>query len=263
MAHFPVAARPGASSIDADVMVLTPGDAVPEALAEVGPDSATGVLITGTGPWHPSLQALVAHAGITVDVVAPRPGPLHPDRAGLAAGTAEDLLARVVEPSGTAGAVLSLADGAAPLLRTGDGSVVAAVGTTPEGRRVAVVAADLADPRELERNLVAWLAPRPSLDEGRSAPDPILADPRWLAITTAIAELQPLQGKDGAVEPQDAERAAGLVRRVAEGVRDLAPLFAHDEAYLRAVVVDLERWADEGVGVPDFLDSLVAFAPAS
>ena len=262
MTHFPVTVRPGAAHGVADVLVLTPADVVPEGPHAEELAAGTGVLVTGTGPWHPSLLALVAGAGIGVSLVAPRPGPLHPDRAGLAAGTSEDLLARVVEPSGTAGAVLGL-DGAAPLLRTGDGSVVAAVGTTPEGRRVAVVAAELADPRELERNLVAWLAPRPTAEENRPGPDPLLADPDWQEIAGAIAELQPLQGSDGAVEAADAVRAAGLVRRVAAAVRRLAPRFPHDARYLDAVVVDLERWADAGVGVPDFLDSLVAFAPAS
>ncbi|HMO11750.1 MAG TPA: DUF6421 family protein, partial [Actinotalea sp.] len=54
-----------------------------------------------------------------------------------------------------------------------------------------------------------------------------------------------------------------LVRTVADCVARLSPWFDHDTAYLDAVVVDLHRWADEGLGVPDFLDSLVAFAPAA
>ncbi|MBC7289772.1 MAG: hypothetical protein H5T83_00370, partial [Actinotalea sp.] len=42
---------------------------------------------------------------------------------------------------------------------------------------------------------------------------------------------------------------------------ELAPHFPHDDAYLAALQVDLHRWADAGMGVPDFLDSLVAFQP--
>ena len=262
MARFPVTSRPGATGVAADVLVLTPAEGIRAVLDDAGSTVSAGVLISGIGPWHPSVLALAAAAGITVTVVAPRPGPLQPDRIGLADHLTEDLLARVVEPSGTAGAVLDL-DGAAPLLRTGDGSVVAAVGTAPDGRRVAVVGVELADPTELERNLVAWLAPRPVDDGRRRAADPLLEEPAWVALVAAIEELQPLQAKDGSVEPEQGERAAVLVRQVADAVRLLAPHFPHDSGYLDAVVVDLEQWAADGVGIPDFLDSLVAFAPAT
>ena len=262
MSRFPVTSRPGTPGVAADVLVLMPADELPEAVDRAAPGVGPGVLVTGLGPWHPSLRTIAAAAGISVTVVAPRPGPLEPDRGGLATHTDEDLLARVVEPSGTAGAVLGL-DGAAALLRTGDGSVVAAVGTIPGGRRVAVVAAELTEPAELERNLIAWLAPRPVQARGERPADPVVRDPAWLELVAAIEELQPLQAKDGSVEPQDSARAAGLVRRVASGVRMLAPHFPHDGSYLEALVVDLERWATEGVGVPDFLDSLVAFQPAA
>ncbi|WP_372593738.1 DUF6421 family protein [Actinotalea sp.] len=89
------------------------------------------------------------------------------------------------------------------------------------------------------------------------------ADPAWIELTASVAELQPMQAKDGSVTAEDAERAAALVRQVASCVARLAGHFPHDSAYLEAVQVDLERWAAQGVGVPDFLDSLVAFAPAS
>ncbi len=261
MSRFPVVIRPDGPAAVADVLVLTPADEVPEGFARHPAESGPGVLIAGLGPWHPSVRALAAAAGIGVSAVAPRPGPLLAERPEPTTGPGEDLLARVVEPSGTAGAVLDL-DGASPLLRTGDGSVVAAVGTSPNGRRVAVVAAELADPGELEQNLIAWLAPRPVDDAGRVV-DPLAHEPGWLEIVAAIEELQPLQAKDGSVEPEHADRAASLVRRVAAGVQRMAPHFPHDAPYLEAVVVDLERWATEGVGLPDFLDSLVAFQPAA
>ena len=44
-------------------------------------------------------------------------------------------------------------------------------------------------------------------------------------------------------------------------VAALAPLFPHDAAYLDALPRDFARWADGGFGVPDFLDSLLAFQP--
>ncbi|MEV9454972.1 DUF6421 family protein, partial [Klebsiella pneumoniae] len=48
---------------------------------------------------------------------------------------------------------------------------------------------------------------------------------------------------------------------IIDAIAALTPLFPHDDAYLRASVVDFERWRDGGFGVPDFLDSLVAFQP--
>ncbi len=90
----------------------------------------------------------------------------------------------------------------------------------------------------------------------------LAAHPSWLRLKDAATALQQLQAKDGSVpEPSDHARAADLVRTVAVAVADLAPSFPHDAAYLDAVQRDLHRWADEGFGVPDFLDALNAFQP--
>ena len=62
-------------------------------------------------------------------------------------------------------------------------------------------------------------------------------------------------------ETADHAEARVLAATVTAAIRTLAPLFPHDAAYLAASVVDVERWADDGFGVPDFLDSLVAFQP--
>ncbi len=58
------------------------------------------------------------------------------------------------------------------------------------------------------------------------------------------------------------EAAAGHVGRVVAGIEALAPQLPHDADYLEALVKDFGRWADGGFEVPDFYDSLVAFAPA-
>jgi len=86
--------------------------------------------------------------------------------------------------------------------------------------------------------------------------------PAWLAIKQAATSLQPLQSPNGAIEDaarHDAARAH--VAAITDGVRELMPAFAHDEAYLTALVADLDAWAAKGFGEPDFHDSLVAFAP--
>ncbi|RZS64867.1 hypothetical protein EV187_3255 [Agromyces ramosus] len=88
------------------------------------------------------------------------------------------------------------------------------------------------------------------------------ADPAWLRLKDSATKLQALQAKDGSV-PEEAERseASALVDAIVEAIEALAPRFPHESAYLEASVVDFRRWQAEGLGVPDFLDSLVAFQP--
>jgi len=84
----------------------------------------------------------------------------------------------------------------------------------------------------------------------------------WTLLKDAAIAMRPLQIKDGSIpNADDREAAAGHVAAIISGIRALAPAFPHDAAYLDALVVDFQRWADDGFGVPDFLDSLVAFQP--
>ncbi|MFJ8741294.1 DUF6421 family protein [Embleya sp. NPDC127516] len=85
--------------------------------------------------------------------------------------------------------------------------------------------------------------------------------PLWPVLKEAVADLRPLQAKDGSIEPSEHASARALVADITSAVTGLAPLFPHDEAYLEAVVADFARWAADGFGRPDFLDSLVAFRP--
>ncbi|MEE1620128.1 DUF6421 family protein [Zafaria sp. Z1313] len=90
----------------------------------------------------------------------------------------------------------------------------------------------------------------------------LVASQAWLSLKAAATELQRLQVKDGSVpEAEDHARAAGLVASITAAVRELAPQFPHDAEYLELLVADLEAWSAGGFGVPDFLDSLVAFQP--
>ena len=92
-------------------------------------------------------------------------------------------------------------------------------------------------------------------------------DPAWLRLKEYATRLQALQVKDGSVpEEGDAAsdprgEASGLVDAIVESIEALAPRFPHEAVYLAASVVDFRRWQAEGFGVPDFLDSLVAFQP--
>jgi hypothetical protein len=84
----------------------------------------------------------------------------------------------------------------------------------------------------------------------------------WLALKAAATEFQGLQGQDGSVpEAADKPRAAVLAGTIAESLHSLAPQFPHDAAYLEGLVSDLAAWSASGFGIPDFLDSLRAFAP--
>ena len=84
----------------------------------------------------------------------------------------------------------------------------------------------------------------------------------WLQLKDAATALQALQVKDGSI-PDAASHvdAHAHVARIIAGIRALAPALPHDAEYLAASVRDFERWADEGFGIPDFLDSLQAFQP--
>lgn len=94
------------------------------------------------------------------------------------------------------------------------------------------------------------------------AVDTVEHTPAWTLLKDAAVELQSLQAADGSVpEAADHARAGELVDDIVDAIRALTPLFPHDDAYLRAAVADFDRWKDAGFGVPDFLDSLVAFQP--
>jgi Family of unknown function (DUF6421) len=92
--------------------------------------------------------------------------------------------------------------------------------------------------------------------------------PAWAELKEAVERVRPWQSKDGSIDfaaegapaPADARAEIG---RIVDAVRTLAPLFPHDAEYLAALTRDLERWAQEGFGVPDFLDSLLAFQPSA
>ncbi|TIC84800.1 hypothetical protein E8D34_13855 [Nocardioides sp. GY 10113] len=106
------------------------------------------------------------------------------------------------------------------------------------------------------------LAPQ-SVKESRG---PVVAMPAWLRLKGAVEELRGWQRPDGSLDTELAgastTRATALVESIVEAVLELGPAMPHDADYHRALVADLRRWAAAGFGVPDFLDSLLAFQPA-
>lgn len=95
----------------------------------------------------------------------------------------------------------------------------------------------------------------------------VVDHPAWVRLKQAVEALRLAQSADGSIDfdvdgAPTAAAAAAHVDRVIAAVRGLAPLLPHDAAYHGALQTDLRRWADGGFGVPDFLDSLLAFQPA-
>ncbi|MCU1433201.1 MAG: hypothetical protein JWP95_2306 [Actinotalea sp.] len=264
--------RPGAVVRDTppDVLVIRP-DALVSDRDRAGWAEGCGLVVAGNGMWAPDVRELVGELGIRDLPRSVGRAALVHDRAGMASVTDQDLLARVVDPEGDVGSHLEVDGPAGAFLRTSDGAVVGALVEPGDGRgRVVVLTVDVSDGpagSELRRNVVAWAAasapaPQPAADTWPSMLADPVRHPAWPALKAAVTALQALQATDGSVpEAGDHPAARGHVARITETVRALAHLFPHDEAYLAAVVADLQRWVDEGLGVPDFLDSLVAFQP--
>lgn len=228
-----------------------------------------------------NLDDLLARFGVTVvNTMVTDPTAAHrgvaawvPGEPVKAPGSPEDLLAGVRRACFYRAGALNAGPEAQVLLRssaTADpaGAPLAVAVRAGHGRVVVFADSDLFgddsiedyDQARLWTNVVTWAAGEPA-DTG-TAPDSAAAShPAWQALKEAAEELRPLQAKDGSVDPGDRPRAGKLVTGIADAVVELAPLFPHDAGYLDAVAADLRRWAAEGLGVPDFLDSLTAFQP--
>jgi len=99
------------------------------------------------------------------------------------------------------------------------------------------------------------------VEDGRSVRE-VATDPAWLRLKEAAIALQGLQAKDGSVgQESDRPAAAEHVGAIVDSIAALAPAFPHDASYLAALHRDFSRWADEGFGIPDFLDALNEFQP--
>jgi hypothetical protein len=181
----------------------------------------------------------------------------------------EDLLARVDLGVLRASGSLAVQAPARPLLAAG-GVPVAATTAADAGRVVVLTvvpdAASAAGEQsfaELVHNAVCFVAPRRVRHADVAADHPLVASDAWRGLKSAVTDLRALQVADGSVpEAARHEAAAAQVGRVVAGIEALAPQLPHDSDYLEALVKDFGRWADGGFEVPDFYDSLVAFAPA-
>ncbi len=96
------------------------------------------------------------------------------------------------------------------------------------------------------------------VEDGR----PVAEQPAWFLLKQAATALQAVQAQDGSVpERSDHPFARDAVAKITASIAALTPLFSHDRDYLDRSRADFDRWAEGDFGVPDFLDSLVAFQP--
>jgi hypothetical protein len=102
----------------------------------------------------------------------------------------------------------------------------------------------------------------PEVVEDRPTVRALAAHPAWLRLKAAVVSFRALQAEDGSVPDQaDHATATTHLATILPAITELAPFFPHDASFLQAVRRDFQRWADEGFGVPDFLDSLNEFQP--
>ena len=151
------------------------------------------------------------------------------------------------------------------------GAAIAAVVHAGAGRVVVAADSDLfsddsvtdGDHADLFCNLVAWAAGGGVALARESGSREL--PPAWQSLKAAVTELRAMQAKDGSIDTSahDADRARELTAQMTAAIAELAPRFPHNAAYHQAAAADIERWALDGFGVPDFLDSLALFRPES
>lgn len=240
---------------DPDLVLVLPGT------APVGTVDGTGTVVLATGDDTPEVVQLLASHGITAHAAPAPAAALVP-----ADPTADDVLAWTTDAALPVRAVLDVERAAVPLLRTATGSQAlgptVGAGVRDERGGLLVLGVDPLGSPEILLNAAIWAArPTPSVvADGRHAE--LVAHPAWTRLKRDVTELQGLQVKDGSVPDENQHpRARELVHAIVRSVDDLAPALPHDDEYLTAVGKDLTRWSDTGFGIPDFLDSLVAFHP--
>jgi len=239
---------------DPDVVLVLPGT------APAGSSGDAGVVVLATGSDAPAVAGLLASRGVTVRAADGEESRLVADDP-----TADDLLAWTADLPLPVLATVAVDGVATPLLRTATGSQalgpVVGAGVRDDDGRLLVLGVDALASPEVLLNALIWAA-RPTAPAEEAAGSDLATHPAWMRLKQDVVELQGMQVKDGSVpDVEQHARARELVHALALALDEITPALPHDEDYLTAVGKDLLRWSDAGFGVPDFLDSLVAFQP--
>ncbi|HEX4814684.1 MAG TPA: DUF6421 family protein [Nonomuraea sp.] len=228
-----------------------------------------------------NLRELLARFGVGVEHTTVRdPGNSYRDVATwVLAGraTSDGLLAGVRRACFYRAGVLTLAGAGTVLFATSAaadpaGAPLAVAVRHGRGRVVAFADSDLFgddsiddhDHRRLWGNVVTWAARISDGDPAGAARGGVRGEGKaavFARLKAAVEEFRPLQVKDGSVPAEGKEPAKALIARIITLVDEISPYFLHDAAYLQAVRNDLAKWAEQDLGVPDFLDSLDLFHP--
>ena len=120
--------------------------------------------------------------------------------------------------------------------------------------------------RQLWTNVVTWACAGrldASLPAASAHVSKAASHPDWALLKLHVTALREMQLADGSIDlaVHDRDVAQSIVESIADAVQALVGLFPHDDDYLTAAVRDLELWATNDFGVPDFLDSLLLFRP--
>ncbi|MFI1864027.1 DUF6421 family protein [Streptomyces jumonjinensis] len=105
-------------------------------------------------------------------------------------------------------------------------------------------------------------------DTGPRSTDRVVEHPAWPELKNAVERIRHWQSKDGSIDldapdAPDHGLVVEAVDRVIAAVDALSPLLPYDAPYHTALINDLRTWSKNSFGVPDFLDSLLAFQPAA
>jgi Family of unknown function (DUF6421) len=118
------------------------------------------------------------------------------------------------------------------------------------------------DHLQLWLNIVHWLA-APAYARQAAGGDaiPLLENSNWLRLRGIVNTLRAVQRPDGGVEMPSHDGATKLVSAIVGELAILGPRFPHQADYFAQLSRDLEAWAAESFGRPDFSASLALFRP--
>jgi hypothetical protein len=118
------------------------------------------------------------------------------------------------------------------------------------------------DHTQLWLNLMHWLAAPAYRQELPSAPLPSAkTHPSWVRLKGIIGTLRAIQHPNGSIDMHSHAGATSAVQSAISEVAKLAPLFPHQADYLTQVMKEMDAWAAQGFGRPDFGASLAFLRP--
>lgn len=111
---------------------------------------------------------------------------------------------------------------------------------------------------QLLLNLTAWLVSKVSEDIESSG---VNLEEAWYKLKEEVNNFKVYQEKDGSVKEEYKDNARESLDKILELYNNFIDIHPHNKDYYSKTKADLLKWREEGMGKPDFLDSLVSFRP--